>query len=53
MNYNSNWSYEHRHSSELWDIAAQILSELSHRDQVNFRIIATPESVNTKIKNYE
>jgi hypothetical protein len=53
MNHKLDWPYQHRHSSELWDIAAEILSELSHRDQVNFRIIATPESVNAKIKNYE
>ena len=44
------WTYNHRHSSELWDIAAEILTELSHRDEVKYRVRATPESVKQKLK---
>ena len=46
----NNWSYRHRHSSELWDIVSEILTELSCRDKVNFRVKATPESVKKKIE---
>ena len=44
------WSYNHRHSSELWDISAEILTELSKRDEVKYRVKATPESVKTKLE---
>lgn len=44
----STWSYNHRHSSELWNITAEILTELSRRDQVDYRVMATPESVRKK-----
>jgi hypothetical protein len=45
------WPYNHRHSSELWDIAAEILTELSRRDEVEYRVKATSESVQEKIRN--
>jgi hypothetical protein len=45
----STWPYNHRHSSELWDITAEILTELSRRDEVRYRVKATPESVKRKL----
>jgi hypothetical protein len=45
------WQYNHRHSSELWDITAEILTELSRRDEVEYRVKATSESVEKKIRN--
>lgn len=45
------WPYNHRHSSELWDIAAEIITELSRRDQVDYRVKATPESLQKKLKS--
>jgi hypothetical protein len=47
----TNWTYNHRHSSELWDITAEILTELSRRDDVNYRVKATKESVKKKIES--
>ena len=44
------WPYNHRHSSELWDITAEILTELSQRDGVEYRVKATPESVKKKVE---
>jgi len=44
------WTYNHRHSSELWDITAEILTELSQRDEVQYRVKATPESVKQKLE---
>jgi hypothetical protein len=44
------WPYNHRHSSELWDISAEILTELSRRDEVQYRVKATPESVKKKLE---
>ena len=44
------WPYNHRHSSELWDIAAEILTELSQRDEVQYRVKATLESVKQKLE---
>ena len=44
------WPYNHRHSSELWDITAEILTELSRRDEVKYRVKATPESVKRKVE---
>ena len=37
------------HSDQLWDLTAEILTELSRRDGVSFRVKATDESVKTKI----
>jgi len=45
------WTYNHRHTSELWDIAAEILSELSRRDEVKYQVRATPESVRAKLES--
>ena len=46
----ANWPYNHRHSSELWDISAEILTELSRRDEVHYRVKATSESVEKKLE---
>lgn len=46
----ASWPYNHRHSSELWDISSEILTELSRRDGVAYYVRATPESVEKKIK---
>jgi hypothetical protein len=45
------WPYNHRHSSELWDTTSEILTELSRRDGVVYRIKATSESLDKKLKN--
>ena len=45
------WSYNHRHSSELWDTTAEILTELSRRDEVQYRVKATEESVKQKLES--
>ena len=37
-------------SDQLWDLSAEILTELSRRDGVDFRIRATEQSVKTKIE---
>jgi len=47
---NATWPYNHRHSSELWNISAEILTELSRRDEVQYRVKATPESVEKKLE---
>jgi hypothetical protein len=44
------WPYNHRHSSELWDITAEILTELSIRDDVQYKVKVTSDSVNKKLK---
>jgi hypothetical protein len=44
------WPYNHRHSSELWDITAEILTELSRRDEVKYRVKATEESIKRKLE---
>ena len=36
-------------TEKLWDLSAEILTDLSRRDGVSFRIKATDESVKTKI----
>jgi len=36
-------------TEKLWDLSAEILTELSRRDGVSFRVKATDESVKTKI----
>jgi len=46
----TNWTYNHRHTTELWDIAAEILTELSRRDEVTYQVRATPESVKAKVE---
>ena len=37
-------------TEKLWDLSAEILTELSRRDGVSFRVKATDESVKTKIE---
>lgn len=46
----TSWPYNHRHSSELWNITAEILTELSRRDEVKYHVRATPESVKQKLE---
>jgi len=48
---NATWPYNHQHSSELWNISAEILTELSRRDGLKYRVKATPESVKAKLEN--
>jgi len=36
-------------TEKLWDLSAEILTELSRRDGVSFRVKATDESVKNKI----
>ena len=38
-------------TEKLWDLSAEILTELSRRDGVSFRVKATDESVKNKIEN--
>ena len=38
-------------TEKLWDLSAEILTELSRRDGVYFRIKATDKSVNTKLES--
>ena len=40
----THWPINHRASSELWDLQAEILTELSRRDNVEYRVKATEES---------
>ena len=47
---NATWPYNHQHSSELWNISAEILTELSRRDEVQYRVKATEESVKRKLE---
>ncbi len=35
--------------SSKWDKVAEILTQLSRKDNVEYRVKATPESVNTKL----
>ena len=37
-------------SEELWDLSAELLTELSRRDGVDYRIKATPDSVQRKLE---
>ena len=37
-------------TEKLWDLSAEILTELSRRDEVSFRVKATDESVKNKIE---
>ncbi len=36
-------------TDDLWDISAEILTELSRRDQVEYRISAASDSVEKKV----
>ena len=38
-------------TEKLWDLSAEILTELSRRDGVDFRIKASPESVQSKLNS--
>ena len=35
--------------SQMWDKVAELLTELSRKDDVDYRVKATPESVNCKL----
>ena len=37
-------------SEELWELSAEILTELSRRDGVSYRVKATEESVQRKLE---
>ena len=45
------WPMEHHSTSDLWDASAKILTELSRRDNVKYRIKATTESVQAKLSS--
>ena len=47
----THWPIKHRATSELWDLQAEILTELSRRDNVKYRIKATTESVQAKLSS--
>ena len=36
-------------TDDLWDLSAEILTELSRRDQVEYRISAVSDSVDRKV----
>tara|TARA_A100001515_G_scaffold117904_1_gene100055 strand:- start:258 stop:410 length:153 start_codon:yes stop_codon:yes gene_type:complete len=38
-------------TEELWDLSAEILTELSRRDGVSYRVQATDDSVRKKLEN--
>jgi hypothetical protein len=40
-------------TDKLWNLSAEILTELSRRDGVDFRIKATDSSVDTKLKSLQ
>ena len=40
---------ENSTTDDLWDLSAEILTELSRRDNVQYRIKATEESVKKKL----
>jgi hypothetical protein len=46
----THWPINHRASSELWDLQAEILTELSRRDKVSYKVKASPESVARKLE---
>ena len=37
-------------SDQLWDLSAEILTELSRRDGVEYMVKATPESLEQKLE---
>ena len=45
----THWPINHRASSELWDLQAEILTELSRRDNVQYQVRATDESLKQKL----
>ena len=45
------WPMEHWHSTDLWDASAKILTELSRRDDVQYRVKATEESIQKKLSS--
>ena len=45
----THWPIKHRASSELWDLQAEILTELSRRDSIKYRVKATDESIKQKL----
>ena len=40
-------------TDDLWDLSSEILTELSRRDKVSYRIRASEESVAQKLANLE
>tara|TARA_R100000278_G_scaffold65525_1_gene52496 strand:+ start:1171 stop:1323 length:153 start_codon:yes stop_codon:yes gene_type:complete len=38
-------------TEELWDLSAEILTELSRRDGVSYRVQATDDSIRKKLEN--
>jgi hypothetical protein len=42
-------SIKHMATTELWDLASKVLTELSRRDEVSYRIKATDESFAEKL----
>ena len=42
---------ENSATDDLWDLAAEVLTELSRRDNVEYRIKATTESVQAKLSS--
>ena len=38
------------HSNQLWDLTAEILTELSRRDNVKYQVRASKESLDDKFK---
>ena len=42
-----------KETSDLWDLQAAVLTELSERDSVQYRVRATESSVMAKIKPLE
>ena len=49
----THWPIKHRATSELWDLQAEVLTELSRRDNVSYRIKATEESVKQKLESFQ
>ena len=45
----THWPIKHRATSELWDLQAEILTELSRRDNVQYQVRATDESLKQKL----
>ena len=41
----------HSTTDDLWDLSAEILTELSRRDGVSYRVQATEESVKNKLES--
>ena len=47
------WPMEHHSTSDLLDASAKILTELSRRDNVSYRVRASDETVAEKLANLE